>query len=88
MSSNFSRLGIRGNEALGGGLSAIFQIESNVQADISGGVLASRETFVGLHRSVGHVRDAVPAPYFDIHSIFGSVPTLTTSILSTSALWS
>src|SRR4030095_3203052 len=38
VNSNSSRLGVRGSEALGGGLSAIFQIESGVNADISGGV--------------------------------------------------
>jgi predicted porin len=27
------------------------------------------------------------SPYDDIHPIFGNVPTLTTSILSTAALW-
>ena len=30
VSSNSSRLGVRGTESLGGGLNAIFQIESNV----------------------------------------------------------
>jgi predicted porin len=89
VNSNFSRLGIRASEALGGGLSAIFQIESNVQADISGGVLASRETFVGLQGPWGTFRMGYfTGPYFEIHSIFGNVPTLTTSILSTAALWS
>ena len=48
VNSNSSRLGVRGSEALGGGLSAIFQIESSIQADSSGGTLAGRETFVGL----------------------------------------
>ena len=89
VNSNFSRLGIRGSEALGGGLAAIFQIESNVQADISGGVLASRETFVGLQGPWGTFKMGYfTAPYFDMHAIFGNVPTLTTSILSTAALWS
>ena len=32
-SSNSSRLGMRGTEALGGGLNAIFQIEQNVSGD-------------------------------------------------------
>src|SRR5437870_13901001 len=36
VNSNTSRLGVRGSESLGGGLSAIFQIESNINADISG----------------------------------------------------
>jgi predicted porin len=88
VNSNSSRLGVRGSEALGGGLSAIFQIESSVNADISGGVLASRETFVGLQGSWGTFKMGYfLSPYDDIHPIFGNVPTLTTSILSTAALW-
>ena len=86
--SNSSRLGVRGSESLGGGLSAIFQIESNVSADSSGGVLGSRETFVGLQGTWGTFKIGnFLAPYDDIHPIFGNVPTLTTSILSTAALW-
>src|SRR6185369_10575570 len=49
--SNSSRLGVRGTEALGGGLSAVFQIESAVGAATGGGLgstLGTRETFVGL----------------------------------------
>src|SRR4029450_9235909 len=54
-----SRLGVRGTESLGGGLNAIFQIESNVSGDTgnsSGSGLASRETFVGLQGSWGTVK--------------------------------
>ncbi len=88
VNSNSSRLGVRGSEALGGGLSAIFQIESGVNADISGGVLASRETFVGLQGSWGTFKMGYfLTPYDDIHPIFGNVPTLTTSILSTASIW-
>lgn len=88
VSSNSSRLGVRGTESLGGGLSAVFQIESNVQADTGGSTLASRETFVGLQGSWGTVKIGnFLAPYDDIHPIFGNVPTLTTSILSTATLW-
>ena len=88
VNSNSSRLGVRGSESLGGGLSAIFQIESSVNADISGGVLASRETFVGLQGTWGTFKMGYfLAPYDDIHPIFGNVPTLTTSILSTANLW-
>src|SRR5215211_7202599 len=45
VSSNSSRFGMRGTESLGGGLNAIFQIESSIVADNSGGTLAGRETF-------------------------------------------
>jgi predicted porin len=88
VSSNSSRLGVRGSEALGGGLSAIFQLESSISADSGGGTLAGRETFVGLQGSWGTAKIGnFLAPYDDIHPIFGNVPTLTTSILSTAALW-
>jgi len=89
VSSNSSRLGVRGSESLGGGLTAIFQIESNVSADsgVSGG-LGNRETFVGLQGAWGTVKIGnFLAPYDDMHPIFGNVPTLTTSILSTASLW-
>jgi predicted porin len=89
VNSNSSRLGVRGSEALGGGLSAIFQIESSIQGDSSGGTLAGRETFVGLQGAWGTFKMGYfLAPYDDIHPIFGNVPTLTTSILSTANLWS
>jgi predicted porin len=88
LSSNSSRFGLRGTESLGGGLSAIFQIESSVVGDASGGTIAGRETFVGLQGSWGTFKmGRFLAPYDDIHPIFGNVPTLTTSILSTAALW-
>ena len=88
VNSNSSLVGIRGAEFLGGGLSAIFQIESRLSLDTGGGVLAGRESFLGLQGSwgtakVGHFL----SPYDDIQPIFGNLPTLTTSILSTGALW-
>ncbi len=86
--SNSSRLGVRGSESLGGGLAAIFQIESSIQGDSGGGTLAGRETFVGLQGTWGTFKlGNFLAPYDDIHPIFGNVPTLTTSILSTATLW-
>jgi len=91
VSSNSSRLGVRGTESLGGGLNAIFQIESNVSGDTgnsSGSGLASRETFVGLQGSWGKFTTGkFLMPMDDLHPIFGNAPTLTTSILSTAALW-
>jgi len=88
VSSNSSRLGVKGTELLGGGLSAIFQIESSINADSGGGTLAGRDTYVGLQGSWGTFKVGnYLAPYDDIHPIFGNVPTLTTSILSTAALW-
>ncbi|MBU6486098.1 MAG: porin [Betaproteobacteria bacterium] len=88
LSSNTSRFGLKGVESLGGGLNAIFQIESGVSADAGGGVLAGRETFAGLQGSWGTVK----AGNFlnttdDLHAIFGSTPTLLTGIFSTANLW-
>ena len=91
VSSNSSRLGVRGTESLGGGLNAIFQIESNVSADTGNSTtsgFASRESFVGLQGAWGTFKMGYfLSPYDDIHPIFGNVPTLTTSILSTANLW-
>ena len=84
VSSNSSRLGVRGTESLGGGLNAIFQLESSINADAGGGTLAGRETFVGLQGGWGTFKIGnYLAPYDDIHPIFGNVPTLATSILGT-----
>jgi len=91
VSSNSSRLGVRGVENIGGGLNAIFQIEQNIQGDTgnsSSSGLASRETFVGLQGNWGTVQAGkFLTPYDDIHPIFGNAPTLTTSIFSTAAIW-
>ncbi len=88
LGTNSSRFGIRGSEALGGGLTAIFQIESSINPAQSGGTLAGRESFVGLQGGWGTFKmGRFLAPYDDIHPIFGNVPTLTTSILSTASLW-
>jgi predicted porin len=86
--SNSSRFGIRGTESLGGGLNAIFQVESSLQPTTGSGTLAGRETFVGLQGGWGTFKvGRFLSPYDDIHPIFGNVPTLTTSILSTATLW-
>src|SRR5256885_15433429 len=91
LSSNSSRLGVRGTESLGGGLNAIVQIEPNVSGDTgnsSTSGLASRETFVGLQGSWGTFKmGKFLMPVDDLHPIFGNVPTYTTSILSTADLW-
>ncbi len=88
VNSNSSRLGVRGTESLGGGLNAIFQIESSISGDSSGGTLAGRETFAGLQGGWGTVKIGnFLAPYDKINDIFGNVPTLTSSILSTASVW-
>jgi predicted porin len=50
---NGSRLGVRGKEDLGGGLSAIFQIESRIRGDQGGTGLATRDSWVGLQGGWG-----------------------------------
>ena len=88
VSSNASMFGIRGVEPLGGGLNAIFQVESKLFLDTGGGILAGRETYLGLQSPYGTVKVGFfLTPYDDIQWIFGNAPTLTTSILSTGALW-
>jgi predicted porin len=88
LSSNSSRFGMRGTESLGGGLNAIFQIESSINGDTNAGNLGGRETFVGLQGSWGKFTvGRFLMPLDDLHPIFGNAPTLTTSILSTAALW-
>lgn len=88
VSSNSSRFGIRGVEYVGGGWNAIYQLESSVQADTGGGTIAGRETYAGLQGEWGTFKAGkFLTPYDDIHPIFGNAPTLTTSVLSTAALW-
>ena len=95
VSSNSSRIGIRGVEYLGAGNAAIFQIESPVQGDtgsaqnsVQNTGIANRETYVGLQGEWGTFKAGkFLTPYDDILPIFGNAPTLTTSILSTAAIW-
>ncbi len=55
VSSNRSRLGFRGDEALSGGLKALWQIEQQVNFDTSTWGAAKRDTFVGLNGTFGTV---------------------------------
>jgi predicted porin len=89
LSANSTRVGIRGTESLGGGLNAIFQIESGVRGDTNdANGWSSRETFVGLQGPWGTFKMGnFLMPYDDVHPIFGNVPTYTSSILSTASLW-
>lgn len=50
-----SRIGFKGSEDLGGGLKAIFKIESSVALDVGGTTLASREGHVGIAGNFGAV---------------------------------
>ncbi|WP_211451489.1 porin [Collimonas antrihumi] len=72
-----SRLGFKGSEDLGGGLKAIFRLESGFNSDTGGmsspGVLFNRHSYVGLKGSFGQItvgRQQTPlfdlmADYFD-----------------------
>jgi predicted porin len=55
ISSTGSRIGFKGAEDLGGGLSAIWQIESGVSLDEQSGSLSSRNSFVGVKGGFGTV---------------------------------
>ncbi len=48
VSSNVSKLGFKGSEGLSDGLSAIWQIEQQVNMDNTGGTFATRNSFLGL----------------------------------------
>ena len=48
VSSNVSKLGFKGSEGLDDGLSAIWQIEQQINMDNTGGTFGTRNTFLGL----------------------------------------
>jgi predicted porin len=56
LDANNSRLGFRGSENLGGGLKALFQIESKTSIDKGGTTWASRDSFVGLSGGFGTIK--------------------------------
>jgi predicted porin len=53
LTNNRSVFGMRGEEGLGGGLKAIWQIESNVSLDTGGGQIAGRNSRIGLDSPYG-----------------------------------
>ena len=55
VSTNSSFLGFKGSEALGNGLTAVFQFESGVAFDQSGGFGATRDSYVGVAGGFGTV---------------------------------
>ena len=75
VSSNSSRFGLRGVEYIGGGLAAIYQVESSVRGGHGRVRAGIRETFVGLQSEWGTVKmGRFLTPYDDIHPIFGNAP--------------
>lgn len=56
VSSNVSRLGLKGSEDLGGGLAAVWQIEQQINMDGNGtSTFGTRNTFAGLKSEAGTV---------------------------------
>lgn len=83
--SNTSRLGFRGEEALGGGLKAGFWLEGQVDVDTGGGFDWQRRATVSLIGNFGEIRvgrDQNPT-YLDwsAHDIWGFVGVATTNNL-------
>ena len=79
VSSNSSRFGFRGTESLGGGLAAIFQIESAISADDGGGDAAAARNVRRAAGRLGHgqARLLPRARTTTSTPLFGNVPTLT-----------
>lgn len=55
VSSNQSRIGLKGSESLGGGLNAVWQMEGIVDMDVGTSGLFNRNTFVGVAGDFGTV---------------------------------
>lgn len=53
--SNSSNIGFRGKKDFGGGIGAVFQIESSIGVDGGASTLAGRDTYVGLSGGFGNV---------------------------------
>jgi predicted porin len=86
VSSNSSNIGFRGSEDLGGGLKAIFQIESSINIDSGGGNLGGRNSNVGLSGGWGTVFYGVwDTPYKFI--TLKADPFFATSAASFNSLW-
>jgi predicted porin len=71
-----TRVGFRGSESLGGGLSAIWQMEQRVEIDTGANQLfANRDSFVGLRGGFGSVRlgrfDTIHNDYGNTTNFFG-----------------
>lgn len=92
MKNNTSRIGFRGEEDLGDGLKAFFQIESGVAMDdgssTGSNVLGGRETFVGIKNQWGMLKlGGFYHPYDDLHSVAGTHNQVYTGTTNDAALW-
>lgn len=62
-----SRWGLRGSESLGGGMNAMFQLESGFSIDTGAGASFSREAWVGLNGNFGELKLGYGlTPYDDV----------------------
>jgi predicted porin len=88
LSSNSSRIGLRGTEALGGGQEVFWQLESSVSTDAGGGTLAGRDSFLGFRGGWGSFRFGnMKTPYDQVNGVFGNTPTFLSSILDTESVY-
>jgi predicted porin len=79
-----SKLGFKGNEDLGGGLQALFVLESGFNADdgsaASAGVIFNRQSFVGLSNQIGTLTAGRQyTPYYLFVGAVGPTSSLTGS---------
>lgn len=56
VSSNSSHIGVKGDVEIQESLKAVYQVETEIRADIGGGAWATRDTFLGLAGKFGTVR--------------------------------
>lgn len=78
--SNSTNFGIRGTRDFGGGLKAVFQVESGYSTDGGAGTLAGRDTFIGLASKFGTLLYGgnIDSPYK--RSVQGKDPFFATGI--------
>lgn len=91
-----SHIGFRGSEALGGGMSLVWQVETGIGMDGSGGqTFGGRDTFVGLSSGFGTLTFGhISTPFSTLitstvgmGAVFGAVgPTGATSIMTNASL--
>jgi predicted porin len=88
ITSDSTRIGFKGEDALGDGFYGIFQIETGVALDdASANAFASRDSFVGIRSPYGTLKiggDLLNAPD-DAHGIFGTANL--TGIAASTVLW-
>jgi predicted porin len=69
--NNSSRLGVRGSEDLGGGLSAIYQYEFGVDMTEGGNFNSNRPKLIGLKGGFGQISVGTQwSPYYNVLGIF------------------